>query len=109
MRTITATKEDYELADMILKNMPQKKKELLESQLTRNNWLTSVRGFEHVNLYPTKNGYIIKMDGLRCAFNIFVTKEMEYKRTPNHEIKTATCEIELRELTIDYALDKYAA
>lgn len=82
------TKSVYQqIAEILLENMPENKKELLRSAINRNDALTSFRGLENINLYITENGTLLKMRGVRCGFVLFMDNYSAYRRTPNHEAK----------------------
>ncbi len=76
-----------QVAEILLDNMPNRKKELLESAVNRNDSFTSFRGLENVELYVTENGTLLKMRGVRCSFVLFRDNFGVYRRTPNHEAK----------------------
>lgn len=76
-----------QVAEILLENMPENKKELLSSAINRNDSFTSFRGLENINLYITENGTLLKMRGVRCGFVLFMDNYSAYRRTPNHEAK----------------------
>lgn len=76
-----------QVAEILLENMPENKKELLSSAINRNDSFTSFRGLENINLYVTENGTLLKMSGVRCSFVLFMDNYSTYRRTPNHEAK----------------------
>lgn len=76
-----------QVAEILLENMPENKKELLSSAINRNDSFTSFRGLENINLYITENGTLLKMRGVRCGFVLFMDNYSVYRRTPKHKTR----------------------
>lgn len=95
-----------QVAEILLANMPENKKELLSSAVNRNDALTSFRGLENINLYITENGTLLKMRGVRCGFVLFMDNYSAYRRTPNHEAKGVK-PIRLHDMENENYFDKF--
>lgn len=79
-------KVNYEIAMDMLKNMPEKKKEVLKKALERNYNLTSswALGLGTMTIY--KEGFLLSLEGTRCSFSVFAFDndgELEFARKPN--------------------------
>lgn len=91
-------RNNRELANRILEEMPEEKKQLLEKALDRNEILTSSRSLGNGCMSVYKEGWYIKLEGTRCSFSVFakdVDGEFEFIRKPNadklHKIYDFSC------------------
>lgn len=78
-------KVNYEIAMDMLKNMPEKKKEVLKNALSRNYYLTSNWAMEFGTMIIYKEGFLLRLEGTRCSFSVFAYDrdgELEFARKP---------------------------
>ena len=79
-------KINYEMAQQILREMPNEKKQSLKKALDRNLYLTSAKVMSIGEMTIYKEGWFLVLYGTRCRFSVFAKDddgELVFIRKPN--------------------------
>ena len=78
---------DEEFTVMLLKAMPEEKKQVLRNALNRNAYFTSAWTLEHGTLTVYKEGWYIELTGTQSGFKVFVLDNDRFDKVGNEPFK----------------------
>lgn len=76
-----------EFTMMLLKEMPEEKKDVLRKALARNCFFTSARTLEHGKITIYKEGWYIELEGCQSGFKVFVLDNDRFDEVGDTPIK----------------------
>lgn len=77
--------EDFTI--MMLREMPEEKKNVLRNALRRNACFTSARTLEHGTITVYKEGWYIELTGCQCGFKVFLLDNDRFDPTGTVPVK----------------------